>query len=225
LSRDSVMDAALALADRDGFGALTMRAIATEVGATPMALYAYFSDKTALYAGMRERIFFVHVGAETISRQTWQSMLEGLARGLYRVMHERPNWTPVFAYHTGPASAGLGFIDESVRLMLEDGLALEDAFSAYWCAMSFAVGSALCERTMMGAGDGCARLLDRLRELPVRAPGRHATLAAAAPKLIGWSWDDAFERGLRSLLAGIEARRARPKAAPKRRARAQRTPS
>jgi AcrR family transcriptional regulator len=222
MSRDSVMDAALAIADRDGFGALTMRAIATEVGATPMALYAYFSDKNALYAGMRERIFFVHVGAETISRQTWQSMLEGLARGLYRVMHERPNWTPVFAYHTGPASAGLGFIDESVRLMLEDGLALEDAFSAYWDAMSFAVGSALCERTMMGAGDGCARLLARLRELPVHA---HPTLASAAPKLAGWSWDDAFERGLRSLLTGIEARRARPEPPPKRRPRALRAPA
>jgi AcrR family transcriptional regulator len=115
-----VTDAALAIADRDGFGAVTMRAIAAEVGATAMALYAYFSNKNALYAGMRERIFFVHVGAEKISRRTWQSMLEGLARGLYQVMHQRPNWTPVFAYHSGPASAGLGFIDESVRLMRED---------------------------------------------------------------------------------------------------------
>ena len=188
----------LAIADRDGFDGVTLRAIAAEVGTTPMALYTYFSNTEALYGGMRERLFFVHIGAASISRQTWQSMLEGLARGLYRVMHERPNWTPVFAYHTGPASAGLGFIDESVRLMLEDGLALEDAFSAYWDAMSFAVGSALCERTMMGAGDGCARLLARLRELPVHA---HPTLT------------------------GIEARRARPEPPPKRRPRALRAPA
>jgi AcrR family transcriptional regulator len=214
------MDAALAIADRGGFRAVTMRAIAAEVGATPMALYAYFSNKNALYAGMRDRIFSMHVGAETISRQTWQSMLDGLARGLYQVMHERPNWTPVFAYHSGPVSSGLGFIDESVRLMREDGLSMEDAFAAYWGTMSFAVGSAMCERVMMGAGDGCARLLVRLRELPVHAPGRHATLAAAAQKLAGWNWDDAFERGIRSLLAGIEAKRARPEFPPKHRRRA-----
>jgi AcrR family transcriptional regulator len=223
ISRESVTDAALAIADRDGFGAVTMRAIAAEVGATAMALYAYFSNKNALYAGMRERIFFVHVGAEKISRRTWQSMLEGLARGLYQVMHQRPNWTPVFAYHSGPASAGLGFIDESVRLMREDGLSMEDAFAAYWGAMSFAVGSAMCERIMMGAGDGCARLLERLRELPAQAPGRHATLASAAEKLVGWSWDDAFERGIHSLLAGIEAKRAPPESPPRRRPRASRT--
>jgi hypothetical protein len=76
---------------------------------------------------------------------------------------------------------------------------------------------------MMGAGDGCARLLERLKELPVHAPGRHPTLASAAPKLVGWSWDDAFERGLRSLLTGIEVKRARPKAPPKHRPRAVRT--
>jgi AcrR family transcriptional regulator len=214
------MDAALAIADRDGFRAVTMRAIAAEVGATPMALYAYFSNKNALYAGMRDRIFFVHVGAETISRRTWQSMLEGLARGLYQVMHDRPNWTPVFAYHSGPASSGLGFIDESVRLMREDGLSMEDAFAAYWNAMSFAVGSATCERIMMGGGDGCTRLLARLRELPVHAPGRHATLASAAEKLVGWTWDEAFERGIRSLVAGVEAKRARPEFPSKHRPRA-----
>jgi AcrR family transcriptional regulator len=219
LTRESVTDAALAIADRDGFRAITMRAIAADVGATAMALYAYFANKEALYAGMRERIFFLHVGADRISRQSWQSMLEGLARGLYQVMHERPNWTPVFAYHSGPASSGLGFIDDSVRLMREDGISMEDAFAAYWGTMSFAVGSAMCERLMMGAGDGCARLLERLRDLPVHAPGRYETLASAAQNLVGWSWDDAFERGIRSLLAGIEAKRA-PKFPPKRRPRA-----
>ena len=82
ISREAVVDAALAIADRAGFDAVTMRAIAAEVGATPMALYAYFSDKNALYGGMRERIFSAHVGVGSakISRDTWQSMLEGMAR-------------------------------------------------------------------------------------------------------------------------------------------------
>jgi len=214
-----VTDAALAIADRDGFDAVTMRAIAAEVGATPMALYAYFSDKNALYAGMRERVFFLHVGAASIPRGTWRSMLEGIARGLYGVMHEHPNWTPVMAHHSGPASSGLGFIDESLRLMLKDGFKVEDALRAYWCAMSFAVGSALCEHIVMGAGDGSAKLLARLKELPVRAPERYASLAPAAASLDGWDWAGAFEFGIRSLLTGIEAGAQPGEGQPKRRGR------
>ena len=55
LNRDSVMDAALEIADRDGLDAVTIRAIAGRLSVTPMALYTYFSDKDALFEGMRDR--------------------------------------------------------------------------------------------------------------------------------------------------------------------------
>jgi AcrR family transcriptional regulator len=67
-----------------------MRATAAEVGATPMALYAYFAGKNALYAGMRERVL-VRVFAACVPRGTWQSTLERLARGLYDVIRKHPN--------------------------------------------------------------------------------------------------------------------------------------
>lgn len=224
ISREAVVDAALAIADRAGFDAVTMRAIAAKVGATPMALYAYFSDKNALYAGMRERILFLHVGAANIPRETWQSMLEGIARGLYGVMHEHPHWAPVIAHQSGPASSGLGFIEESLRLMLKDGFGLEDAGRAYWCAIGFAVGSALTERTTMGGGAGSAKLLARLKELPVSAPGRYASLASATARLDGWDWNGTFEFGIRSLITGIETRTQSGESQPKRRQRAPRVP-
>jgi AcrR family transcriptional regulator len=204
ISRESVADAALAIADRAGFDAVTMRATAAEVGATPMALYSYFPGKNALYAGMRERVFLLHVFAACVPRGTWQSMLEGIARGLYQVLRKHPNWVPVMAHHSGPASAGLSYIDESLGLMLKNGFALDAAMEAYLCAVSFAVGSALSERVIMGADDGSARFLSHLRELPVRAPGRFGHLASAAARLDGFPWDGAFEFGIRSLLKGIE---------------------
>jgi AcrR family transcriptional regulator len=42
LSADDVARAAIALADRDGLAALTMQAVAKELGFTTMALYRYF---------------------------------------------------------------------------------------------------------------------------------------------------------------------------------------
>jgi AcrR family transcriptional regulator len=44
LSPEVILDAAEAIA-RDGFDALTMRAVATRLGAAPMALYNHFPTK------------------------------------------------------------------------------------------------------------------------------------------------------------------------------------
>ena len=218
ITRESVADAALAIADRDGFDGVTIRAIATEIGATPMALYTYFPDKNGLYEGMRGR-FFERVSSTNISRRTWQSMLEGIARGVYRVMREHPNWTPLLAHDSGLPPAGLGFIDALWELMLKEGFALEDAMRAYGCVMSFAVGSVLFERIMMGTGDPIATRLALLKELVGRTTGQYASLASVAAKVDRWRWDDVFELGIRSLLAGIEAKCARPKRQPTRRSR------
>jgi len=49
-----VLDAALALADESGLGAVTMHAVATRLGVTPMALYRHVGDKAALLDGLVE---------------------------------------------------------------------------------------------------------------------------------------------------------------------------
>jgi AcrR family transcriptional regulator len=204
-----MLDAALAVADRDGFDGVTIRAIASEVGATPMAFYTYFADKDALYDGMRERLFS-HVSTASISRRTWRSMLEGIARGVYRVMREHPNWTPLLARDSGVPRSGFGFINELWELMLKEGFAVEDTMRAYGCVMSFAAGSVLFERIMMGAGDVIEKRLALLKGILDRAPGQFASLSSVAAKVDHWRWDDVFDLGIRSLLSGIESHCARP---------------
>jgi TetR/AcrR family tetracycline transcriptional repressor len=209
ITRESVMDVALAVADRDGFDGVTIRAIAVEIGATPMALYTYFSNKHALYDGMRDRIV-ARAFAACVSRRTWQLMLEGLARGVYGIMCEHPNWTPLLAHDSGLPHSGLGLIDELWELMLKEGFAIEDVMRAYGCTMSFAIGSVLFERIMMGGGDVIAKRLALLKELVHRLPGRYASLTSVAAKVDRWHWDDVFELGIHSLLKGIEVQCSRP---------------
>ena len=52
LSRERVLQAAVALADRDGIDALSMRNLAQELGVGVMSLYYYVSDKDELIDGM-----------------------------------------------------------------------------------------------------------------------------------------------------------------------------
>jgi AcrR family transcriptional regulator len=209
ITRESVLDAALAVADRDGFDGVTIRAVATEVRATPMALYTYFSDKNALYEGMRERVL-TRISASGISRRNWKAMLEDTARGLNRVMREHPSWTPLLVHDLGPSTSVFGFLDELMALMLKEGFAFEHAWRAYGCMVSFAAGSVLFERLMMDGGDVVAKRLALLKKLVDSAPRRYKSLASAAAKIDRWRWDDVFELGIRSLLAGIEAQCARP---------------
>jgi TetR/AcrR family tetracycline transcriptional repressor len=48
LSREVIVSAALDLAERDGLDRLTMRALASQLGVTPMAIYYHVPDKEAL---------------------------------------------------------------------------------------------------------------------------------------------------------------------------------
>ncbi|WP_433656344.1 TetR/AcrR family transcriptional regulator C-terminal domain-containing protein [Nocardia sp. CA-128927] len=48
LSVDAVVDAAVALADRDGYAKVSIRAVAAELGLRPMSLYTYVPSKDAL---------------------------------------------------------------------------------------------------------------------------------------------------------------------------------
>jgi AcrR family transcriptional regulator len=50
--RAEILDIAVALADERGLAAVSMRAIAQRVGVTPMALYPYIGNKTALLDAM-----------------------------------------------------------------------------------------------------------------------------------------------------------------------------
>jgi len=48
LSRDVVANAGLELVKRDGFDHLTMKALAVQLGVTPMAIYRHVSNKSDL---------------------------------------------------------------------------------------------------------------------------------------------------------------------------------
>ena len=52
LTRARVLESAVALADRDGLGSLTMRSLAREVGIEAMSLYHHVASKEDLLDGV-----------------------------------------------------------------------------------------------------------------------------------------------------------------------------
>jgi AcrR family transcriptional regulator len=88
--RQEIVDAAMAIADKGGLDAVSMRTVAEQVGVTPMALYRHFDSKLALLDGMVERI----VTSLPVQRAagSWDERLSALAHA-YRALAQRHPWS------------------------------------------------------------------------------------------------------------------------------------
>jgi TetR/AcrR family tetracycline transcriptional repressor len=79
LSRESVLEKALAIADAEGLAAVTIRRIAGEFGVTPMAMYWHFANKEELLAALGQRLWnSVEVDPEASLRELLTILVEAL---------------------------------------------------------------------------------------------------------------------------------------------------
>ncbi|MFI0445721.1 TetR/AcrR family transcriptional regulator [Actinomadura sp. 6N118] len=89
LTRDEVLDATLALAEERGLGAVSMRAVADQLGVTPMALYRYVGDKQGLLDGLVERI--VSEIPQDDPALPWQERLRVFGTAIREVARRHPD--------------------------------------------------------------------------------------------------------------------------------------
>jgi AcrR family transcriptional regulator len=99
LTRELVLDAALALADADGIAALSMRRLGAELGVEAMTLYHYLPNKDALLDGIVERV--LAEADTTLADGRWERALAGYARSLRAALLRHPGAAPLVA--TRPA--------------------------------------------------------------------------------------------------------------------------
>jgi len=90
LTREWVVDAALAIADRDGIDAVTLRRLAETLGVTPMALYHHIRDKDHLLDLMASRLLsHLDVGL-TDDDVTWQASLRAIGQRFLALVEAHP---------------------------------------------------------------------------------------------------------------------------------------
>jgi len=80
----------MAIADKGGLDAVSMRTVAEHVGVTPMALYRHFSSKIALLDKMVERLVTSLLPEQVTG--TWDDRLTALAHA-YRGLAQRHPWS------------------------------------------------------------------------------------------------------------------------------------
>lgn len=146
-SREIVLDAALAVIDRGGLGALTIRALARELGKPPMTLYTHFRSKAELLDLARERL--VTRLFTTGDQTTWQAEFEAAGPRVRQFLKDHPNWIALLPR----ANLTHGILDVYERifgLMLRDGLCSEAALLGFHSMLFLSLGATLFERMMDG---------------------------------------------------------------------------
>ena len=144
LNRHRVIDAAVALADAGGFDSLSMRNLADELGAAPMALYRHVANKEDLLDGMIDLVFgeidfpFPTTDWKSSMRRRAVSARAALLRHRWAIglMESR--------LHPGPASAE--HHNATMGCLREAGFPFREAVHAYNLLDSYTYGFALQEK-------------------------------------------------------------------------------
>ena len=206
LSRDRIVDAAVAIVDEAGPDALTMRAVAQRLGAGAMSLYRHVAS--------REELLDLVLGSMTTEVQhapltgDWREDVAATARDLRAALLRRPHLTALLAARTSRGVAGLPLLERTVGILRAAGFGRRGAVLASEALANYVTGAAIWQAAGLAGPDGDPMAPAREQaasltgELP---PEAFPNLGWVGAKLAAGSADDRFEFGLRSLLDGFAA--------------------
>ena len=120
LSRELVVERALALADAEGLDAVTIRRLGQELGVTPMALYWHVQSKDELLDAMGDQLWAA-LRYDASPTQPWHAALAGLVQGLLAALRAHPTCTSLASRRVFACSDGLQAAEYIYGVLLDAG--------------------------------------------------------------------------------------------------------
>ena len=217
-SREQIAAAGLAIADRDGFEAVSMRRVAAELGAGTMTLYHYVETKDDLLALMDDAIMAeVIVPDEQLPHDDWRAAIAMVARASQRAfMRHRWALEGLRGVPFGPN--GMRHFEQSLTAAEQTGLGPDERMALLAIVDDYVFGFVLRtlddmpERVTEESDSRAAAVFDhfnrKLDEGGFPAIGRLLGEGGVDQRRSCWnavteSWNERFERGLELLLDGV----------------------
>ncbi len=208
LSRDRVVADALALADAEGLGGLSMRTLATRLGVEAMSLYHHVAGKEALLDAMVDAVFEeIHL---PVVGGDWRTELRARSISGREVMR-RHRWAiGLMDSRRTPGPATLRHHDAVIGCLRVDGFPLPLVATAAALLDAHLYGFMVQELSLpFECGEDLAALGAELLGPEVRAAYPHFTAFAEEHALRpGYAFGDEFAVGLDLVLDALERERA-----------------
>jgi len=209
LTSDRIVAAAIAIADAEGLGAVSMRRVANEVGVATMSLYRHVEDKDGLLLQMMDTVFRSW-RLPPDPPAGWRPRVEIVARMIWDACRQHP-WLASAMSITRPQASAGGLPVSEFLLAALDGLGLDHqaTFTAYITLVNYVRGTAL--NLELEAEAEAATGVDNEEWLDAQEPKMRAIIDSDVFPVFtryvsqdyDFSLDQLFEFGLARMLDGL----------------------
>jgi AcrR family transcriptional regulator len=207
LTRDAVVQVALAMADADGLDTLTIRRLANHFGVTPMALYWHVKNKDELLDAMGDAVF-ASVALPPADDRSWSEQYRELLTALLTALRAHPGAVELAGRRVLYCEAGRDLTERALGLLRRAGLSVQasadTARSSLQNMMMLVIGEPGAERGA-SAEERPHMLAAKAQALSSLPADRYPFLVECADALV--DCDDAsvyYRDGVALFLAGVQ---------------------
>lgn len=206
LTRERALKVAMALADEKGLEALTMRALAQELGVEAMSLYHHASNKSDILDGMVDLVF-----AEIelpMGNGEWKKEMRKRAHSARAALNRHPWAIGLMESRSAPGMATLLHHDAVLGSLRQGGFSLVLTAHAYSMLDAYLYGFVLQELQLPFDTEDSKDTQEATRAIFERIPeGGLPNLVELTMKHVlkpGYSYAKEFDFGLELILEGLE---------------------
>ena len=208
LTRQRVLAAAVALADRGGVGALSMRKLAQELGVEAMSLYHHVANKDDILDGIVD-VVFGEIELPT-GEAGWEAAMRRRAVSAREALRRHPWATGLMESRRTPGPANIRHHDAVLGVLRNAGFPVELAAHAYSLLDSYIYGFALQEASLpFHTPEEAAEVAQEIMSgFPADDYPHLAEIATEHALQPGYDYGDEFLYGLDLILDGLAGARA-----------------
>jgi AcrR family transcriptional regulator len=205
LTRNRVLDAALALADTGGLESVTMRRLGEDLGVGPMALYRHVANKHDLIDGLVDAVFS-EIGLPP-SGSEWRTAMRERSISLRDALLRHPWAIALMESRRNPGPANLRHHDAVIGSLRAAGFDMAMAAHAYSLLDAYIYGFALTKMSLPfeNTADIAEVAQTMLAPFPLNAYPNLAAFITEHAMQPGYDYGDEFEYGLDLILDGLES--------------------
>lgn len=208
LTREAIVAAAIAIADADGISAVSIRRVASMLGARAMSLYTHIDSKEGLFNLMADELVAEILVPDGQLPTGWREAISTIAHKERASMQRHPWAQELAGLRTTIGPNALKHIEQSLAALDDLGVDAPTAARIVSAVDEYMLGCVIREELHSRHGltpdQRRATKLSYLRSMTADGDyPRVATLLELAPDLV-MTGTEAFEQGLTWLLDGIE---------------------
>lgn len=202
LTREQVVEAALALADQDGPEALTMPNLARRLGCGVMTIYGYVESKQDLLGAVAQRGIRDLRLAGPVPGDV-AGILVAWGRALRRTLREHPSLAVIFLAQPVVGSGIFRGVEALLGRLKQAGLPPAAGVSAIYAVLIYTTGFVAWEVPRALRQPQAAYAAGWRREYAALPPGEFPLAGGVVDELGRVAGEEQFELGLSALAAGL----------------------